>query len=146
MASNCSGVLSEKGEKMFRTLKGVEKGVGPMTAVGLEKMIRKFEKTGSFGVQPGRGRKRIDSTLVEAVDTAMQEQTSGGVQTCSARRTARTLDISASTSFVFRAASSSTSVYSIARMSRDFVKKISHTIIICFHFHSRSELIFLRFL
>ena len=32
----------------FRTLKGIKKGVGPMTANGLEKMIEKFEKTGSF--------------------------------------------------------------------------------------------------
>lgn len=81
----------------FRSLKGFKKGVGPMTAKGLEKMIVKFEKTGSFGVQPGRGRKRIDSTSVDEVATAMQEESSGGVQTCSARRIARTLDRPVST-------------------------------------------------
>ncbi|GBN58893.1 hypothetical protein AVEN_84747-1 [Araneus ventricosus] len=40
---------------------------GPMTVQGLLKMIQKFEKTGSFSVQSGRGRKRIDSTVVEEV-------------------------------------------------------------------------------
>ncbi|MBJ5486920.1 hypothetical protein JGG36_24350, partial [Salmonella enterica subsp. enterica serovar Meleagridis] len=81
----------------FRTLKGMKKGVGPMTAVGLEKMIQKFEKTGSFDVQSGRGRKRLDSTVVDEVATAVQEESSGGVQPCSARGIARTLDRPAST-------------------------------------------------
>ncbi|GBN75379.1 hypothetical protein AVEN_8064-1 [Araneus ventricosus] len=68
-----------------------------MTVQGLLKMIQKFEKTGSFAVQSGRGRKRIDSTVVEEVATAVQEESSGGVQPCSAREIARTLDRPVST-------------------------------------------------
>ncbi|GBL98473.1 hypothetical protein AVEN_257882-1 [Araneus ventricosus] len=75
----------------------MKKGVGPMTVQGLLKMIQKFEKTGSFSVQSGRGRKRIDSTVVEEVATAVQEVSSGGVQPCSAREIARTLDRPVST-------------------------------------------------
>ena len=56
-----------------------------MTAQGLLKLIQKFEKTGSFDVQSDRGRKRIDSTVVEEVATAVQEESSGGVKPCSAR-------------------------------------------------------------
>ena len=54
----------------FRTLKGLKKGVGPTTVQVLSKMIQKLEKTGSFDVQSGRGRKRIDSTVVEEETTA----------------------------------------------------------------------------
>ncbi|GBM61042.1 hypothetical protein AVEN_264371-1 [Araneus ventricosus] len=50
----------------------MKKGVGPITVQGLLKMIQKFEKTSSFAVQSGRGRKRIDSTVVEEVATAVQ--------------------------------------------------------------------------
>ncbi|GBN95310.1 hypothetical protein AVEN_75324-1 [Araneus ventricosus] len=61
----------------FRTLNGMKKGVGPMTVQGLLKMIQKFEKTCSFTVQSGRGRKRIDSTVVEEVAIAVQEESNG---------------------------------------------------------------------
>ncbi|GFV78179.1 hypothetical protein TNCV_1036471 [Trichonephila clavipes] len=49
----------------------MKKGVGPMTAQSLEKNIRKFEReeAGSFHVQSGRGRKRVNSTVVEEVAT-----------------------------------------------------------------------------
>ncbi|NSX83577.1 hypothetical protein GOM44_04425 [Wolbachia endosymbiont of Atemnus politus] len=56
-----------------------------MTANGLRHMIKKFEDTGSFEVKSGRGRKAIPSTSVEDVATAVQDETSGNVQTCSAR-------------------------------------------------------------
>ncbi|GBM66464.1 hypothetical protein AVEN_146292-1 [Araneus ventricosus] len=91
--NDCAPVALQK----FRTLKGMKKGVGPMTVQGLLKMIQKFEKTGSFAVRPGRGRKRIDSTVVEEVATAVQEESSGGVQPCRAREIARTLDRPVST-------------------------------------------------
>lgn len=81
----------------FRTLKGLKKGAGPMTVRGLVKMMKKFESTGSFDVQSGRGRKRCDSAVVEEVATAVQEESSGGEQPCSARRIARTLDRPVST-------------------------------------------------
>ena len=63
-----------------------------MTVQGLLKMIQKFRKTGSFDVQSGTGMKRIDSTVVEDVAIAVQDESSGGVKPCSARRIARTLD------------------------------------------------------
>ena len=55
-----------------------------MTVKVLLKMIQKFENAGSFDVQSGRERKRIDSTVVEEVHTAVQEESSGGVKLCSA--------------------------------------------------------------
>ncbi|GBM28517.1 hypothetical protein AVEN_70119-1 [Araneus ventricosus] len=45
--------------KKFRTLKGVRRGSGPLTAFGLKKMIDKFEEAGSFDVKCSRGRKSI---------------------------------------------------------------------------------------
>ncbi|GBM47056.1 hypothetical protein AVEN_179784-1 [Araneus ventricosus] len=91
--NDCAPIALQK----FRTLKGMKKGVGPMIVQGLLKMIQKFEKTGFFAVQSGRGRKKIDSTVVEEVTTAVQEESSGGVQPCSAREIARTLDRPVST-------------------------------------------------
>ena len=54
-------------------------------------MVEKFEKTSSFDVQSDRGRKRIDSTVVEEVVTTMQEESRVGVKPCSARGIAQTL-------------------------------------------------------
>ena len=48
--------------------------------------------TGSFDVISGRGRKRIASTVVKDVATAMQEESSGGGKSCSGRGIARILD------------------------------------------------------
>ena len=43
-------------------------------------MIQKFEKTGSFEVESCRGRKRINSMVVEEVATAvLGSDSSGGV-------------------------------------------------------------------
>ena len=63
----------------------MKKGVGPMTVQCLLKIIQKFEKTGSFDVQSSKGRKRIDSTVVEKLTTAVQEESSGGMEPCKAR-------------------------------------------------------------
>ena len=59
--------------------------------------MQKFETTGSFDVQPGRGRKRVHSTVVKEVTSTLQEGSAGDVQPCSARRIARTLDRPTST-------------------------------------------------
>ncbi|GFW68136.1 uncharacterized protein TNCV_1880181 [Trichonephila clavipes] len=67
-----------------------KKGVGPMTAQDLEKMIQNFEETGSFHAQSGRARKRVNSTVVE-VATTVQDKLSGGLQQCSTREIVRTL-------------------------------------------------------
>ena len=60
-------------------------------------MIQKFEETGSFDVQSGRGGKRIDSTVVEEMATAVQEESSGGMKSCRAQGIARTLERPVST-------------------------------------------------
>ena len=76
----------------FLTLKAMKKHVGNMIAQGLLKILQKFEKTCSFDIQSGRGRKRIGSTVFEEMATALQEESSGGVKPCSAWRIARPLD------------------------------------------------------
>ena len=85
--------------KKFRSLKGIEKGCGPISAKGLKNMIHKFEDTGSFQGKPGRGRKSTASTsvMVESVATALEEGMSSGVHTFSARGIPRCLDMPAST-------------------------------------------------
>ena len=62
-------------------------------------MIQKLEKTGSFTLKPGRGKKSIalTSVVVDDVATTLEEGTSNGAQTCSARSIARCLDMPAST-------------------------------------------------
>ncbi|GBN55605.1 hypothetical protein AVEN_170805-1, partial [Araneus ventricosus] len=83
--------------KKFRTIKGLRRGSGPLTAFGLKKKIDKFEESGSFDVKCGRGRKVIASTSVEDVATAFQEAPSSALGTCSARGISRTLDMPVST-------------------------------------------------
>ena len=63
-----------------------------MTVQSLLKMIQKFKKTGSIDVQCSRRRKRLNSTVIDEVATAVQEESSGGVKPCSAWGIARTLD------------------------------------------------------
>ena len=48
-------------------------------------MIQTFGMIGSIDVQSGRGRKRIDSRVVDEVAAAAQEETSGGEISCSSR-------------------------------------------------------------
>ncbi|GBN10541.1 hypothetical protein AVEN_182673-1 [Araneus ventricosus] len=68
--------------KRFRTLKGLRRGSGPVTAFGLKKMIDKFEESGSYEVKCGRGRKAIASTSVADVATALKEASSIALGTC----------------------------------------------------------------
>ncbi|GIY02324.1 DUF4817 domain-containing protein [Caerostris extrusa] len=70
--------------KKFQTIKGMKKGCCPMSANGLEKMYKKFEDVGAFDVKYGSGRKPIASIAVENVATPLQEDTSCGMETCSA--------------------------------------------------------------
>ena len=65
---------------------GYEKRLCSDDCAGSIKTIQKFEKIGSFGVQSGRGIKRIDSTVVEEVTTAVHKESSGGVKLCSAQK------------------------------------------------------------
>ncbi|GIY50150.1 hypothetical protein CDAR_529301 [Caerostris darwini] len=51
--------------KKFRSLRGMKKCCDPMSAKGFQKMIKKFEETGSFAVKSGRGRKSVALTSVE---------------------------------------------------------------------------------
>ena len=60
----------------------MKKEVGPMTVQYLLKMIQKFKKTGSFDVQSGRRRKRIDLTVDEEVAIVVQEESSSSVKPC----------------------------------------------------------------
>ncbi|GFX41489.1 DUF4817 domain-containing protein [Trichonephila clavipes] len=69
----------------------MKKDVGPMTTQGLEKRIQKFEEMDPFHVQSGRGRKRVQSMVVEEVATAVQEESSGGLQPFSVWGITRTL-------------------------------------------------------
>ncbi|GFW96243.1 uncharacterized protein TNCV_572141 [Trichonephila clavipes] len=91
--NECSPIALQK----FRTLKGMKKGIGPMTAQGLEKIIQKFEETGSFHELSGRERKKVNSTVVEEVVAEVREDSSDGLQSCSAWEIARTLDRPVST-------------------------------------------------
>ena len=54
-----------------------------MTVQDLLKMIQKFKKIGSFDVQCGRKIKRNDSTVLEEMATAVQEESSDAVKPCS---------------------------------------------------------------
>ena len=53
-----------------------------MTAVGLERMIKKFKKTGSFHDQSATGSKWIHSSLVVEVSTAVHEELSADLKMC----------------------------------------------------------------
>ena len=55
--NDCAPVALRK----FWTLKGMKKGVSPMTVKSLLNMIQKVEKTSSFHVQFGRERNKINS-------------------------------------------------------------------------------------
>ncbi|GBL81484.1 hypothetical protein AVEN_143747-1 [Araneus ventricosus] len=68
-----------------------------MTAFGLNKMIDKFEESGSFEEKCGRERKAIASTSVEDVAASLQEASSSTLGTCSAQGISRTLDMPVST-------------------------------------------------
>ena len=54
-----------------------------MTVLGLLIIIQTFEMKNCFYMQSVRGRKRIDSTVLEEVATTVQEETSGCEIMCS---------------------------------------------------------------
>ncbi|GFR07069.1 hypothetical protein TNCT_525251 [Trichonephila clavata] len=62
----------------------------PMSAKGIQSMIKRFEEMRKLGVKPGRGRKRVTPVLVEGVKTAIDVQSQvsefGG---CKARTVSR---------------------------------------------------------
>ena len=60
--------------------------IGTNNHNGLRKNIAKFEETGSFDVERGRGRKLVSAAAVEDVATAFQEQTSSYNEISSARK------------------------------------------------------------
>ena len=70
-----------------------------MMAKSLKKMFKMFDETGSFEVKSGKGRRAVPSILVKNVTTALMEETTSGVQTCSARRIVRSLDLYVNTVF-----------------------------------------------
>lgn len=74
---DCAAVALQK----FRSEKSVIKCCCSISANGLEKMIKKLENTELFEVKSGRGWKPVASTSVEDVSTALQEETTDGVQT-----------------------------------------------------------------
>ncbi|GFV21334.1 transposable element tc3 transposase [Trichonephila clavipes] len=51
-------------------------------------MIRKFEPTGSLGIQPGRGRKCVAAQVVDNVATQVEEDRSKTIGKTSVRRIA----------------------------------------------------------
>ena len=91
--NDCASVALQK----FLTLKCIKKKRSSDDCTGSVKMIQEFEKTGSFDVQSVRGRKRIDSMVIEKVATAKQEESSDGVKSCSVRGIVQTLDKPVST-------------------------------------------------
>ncbi|GFX89142.1 DUF4817 domain-containing protein [Trichonephila clavipes] len=47
---------------------------GPMPERAFKVTLVKFEKTGQLGILPGRGRKRINTAVVEDITTAIVEE------------------------------------------------------------------------
>lgn len=56
-------------------------------------MVSKFEHTGSLRLKPGRRTKPVDVTAVESIATALEEGSSCGAGSCSARGIAKTLEM-----------------------------------------------------
>lgn len=74
----------------FRRLHNLRKG--PLSAVALRAMIKKFEETGSLGLRAGRGRKAVPDDAVTDVATAVFDDT-GTSSGPSARAIARQTDM-----------------------------------------------------
>ncbi|GFX50178.1 DUF4817 domain-containing protein [Trichonephila clavipes] len=73
---------------------------GLMSECALKDMMVKFEKTGQLGVIPGGGRKRVNTTVVENIATAVMEASSESLSlhgTVSVPKVSRTLNMSYST-------------------------------------------------
>lgn len=82
--------------RKFRTLKRMRKG--PLTVKGLRLMVAKFEKTGSFNVSRGRGRKPVSVDRIEEVALQVEEDKSSNIHaSTSIRRVAEAVDMPRST-------------------------------------------------
>ena len=80
----------------FRRLKKQRRG--PMSERALRDMMGKFERTGQLGVLPGRGRKRVNTVVVEDIATAVVEASRESLHgTVSVPTISRTLDMPYST-------------------------------------------------
>ncbi|PSN43359.1 hypothetical protein C0J52_15565 [Blattella germanica] len=80
----------------YRRIKGIRRG--PLSAVALKNMIRKFELTGDLGIAPGRGRRPVTTQIVEEVTVAMAENAGRNLRSSSsARAVSRQLNIPWST-------------------------------------------------
>ena len=76
----------------YRRIKGIRRG--PLSAVALKNMIRKFELTGDLGIAPGRGRRPVTPQIVEEVTVAMAENAGRNLRSSSsARAVSRQLNI-----------------------------------------------------
>ncbi|GFU93744.1 DUF4817 domain-containing protein [Trichonephila clavipes] len=88
---NAAAVVRE-----FRRLK--KQRCGPMLERTLKNMKAKFEKTGQLGILLGRRRKRVNTTVVEDIATAVVEARSESLHgTASVPTISRTLDMPYST-------------------------------------------------
>lgn len=85
--SNASAAL-----RAYRRMKNLRRG--PMSSSAVQRMIRKFEETGSLDVAPGRGRRATQPATVDevAIATAAAAASSSNA-TVSGRSIARTLNI-----------------------------------------------------
>ncbi|GFX57179.1 uncharacterized protein TNCV_2964581 [Trichonephila clavipes] len=61
----------------YRRLKDLRKS--PLSRIGLRKMIMKFEGIGNLYVLPGRGRKSVETEIVEEVAIAVVERPSSSI-------------------------------------------------------------------
>lgn len=68
----------------YRRIKGIRRG--PLSAVALKNMIRKFELTGDLGIAPGRGRRPVTPQIVEEVTVAMAENAGRNLRSSSSAR------------------------------------------------------------
>lgn len=75
---------------------GMKKCCGPISANGMETIIKKFKDMGLFVVKSVVGSKPIASTTVEYVATALQEKTSNCMGICIAWGIARSKNMSVS--------------------------------------------------
>ncbi|GFX40200.1 hypothetical protein TNCV_4318351 [Trichonephila clavipes] len=58
----------------YHRLKDLRKG--PISSIGLRKMIMKFEETGDLGVLPGRRRKPVETETIKEIATSVGEKAS----------------------------------------------------------------------
>ncbi|GFX20009.1 agmatinase, mitochondrial [Trichonephila clavipes] len=90
-----NGNSATKALRKFRSLKRLRKG--PLSSQGLTKMIRKFEATGTLGIQSGRKRKCVAAHVVNDVVTQMEVDRSQTIGSTSVWCVATFVDLPRST-------------------------------------------------